>query len=97
MEVNTKAYGSHPLFFQGVSKNVFSPANFIYTANFTHYLYANNMLRYIEGYVQKVVVCFDSVNSCVVPHNRLSMRMVNSFFLFPGESRECSIGSGAIT
>jgi hypothetical protein len=33
MEVNSKAYGSHPLFFQGVSKNVFSPANFIYTAS----------------------------------------------------------------
>ncbi len=23
-------------------------------ADLTHYLYANNMLRYIEGYVQKV-------------------------------------------
>jgi hypothetical protein len=70
---------------------------FGFVPDLTHYLYTNNMLRYIEGYVQKVVVCFDSVNSCAVPNNRLNMRTINSFSLFPGESRECSIGSGAIT
>ncbi|KAL5648096.1 hypothetical protein ACJX0J_042451, partial [Zea mays] len=47
---------------------------FGFVPDLTHYLYTNNMLRYIEGYVQKVVVCFDSVNSCAVPNNRLNMR-----------------------
>jgi hypothetical protein len=32
---------------------------FGFVPDLTHYLYTNNMLRYIEGYVQKVVVCFD--------------------------------------
>jgi len=34
---------------------------FGFVPDLTHYLYTNNMLRYIEGYVQKVIMSFDSV------------------------------------
>ena len=30
--------------------------HFGYVSNLTHYLYTSNMLRYIEGYVQKVTL-----------------------------------------
>ncbi|KAL5647944.1 hypothetical protein ACJX0J_042299, partial [Zea mays] len=64
--MEAKLHDAHPLI------NVCDRFGFM--PDLTHYLYINNMLRYIEGYVQKVVVCFDSVNSCAVPNNRLNMR-----------------------
>jgi len=30
-----------------------------FVSDLTHYLYVNNMLRFIEGYVQKVIKSFD--------------------------------------
>lgn len=37
---------------------------FGFVPDLTHYLYVNNMLRYIEGYVQKVCLPFRWVVSC---------------------------------
>lgn len=37
---------------------------FGFVPDLTHYLYTNNMLRYIEGYVQKVIVFRVAFNFC---------------------------------
>jgi hypothetical protein len=38
---------------------------FGFVPDLTHYLYTNNMLRYIEGYVQKVCSSLNTMLICV--------------------------------
>jgi hypothetical protein len=39
---------------------------FGFVPDLTHYLYTNNMLRYIEGYVQKVCTSLNTMLICVL-------------------------------
>lgn len=66
---------------------------FGFVPDLTHYLYTNNMLRYIEGYVQKVRMYYLSpVLIYYVWHGTELL-----FVPWIGQSRKCSIGCGAAT
>ena len=53
---------------------------FGFVPDLTHYLYTNNMLRYIEGYVQKVFFLLNlTLPSSLSFINALRVRFVNVF------------------
>lgn len=70
---------------------------FGFVPDLTHYLYTNNMLRYIEGYVQKVHLChtwhFQNPRQQLFFFLLYNDENVVPFFI--GESWECSFGCGA--
>ena len=65
---------------------------FGFVPDLTHYLYTNNMLRYIEGYVQKVCSFLRLLLVC----GRLAFYALIIVIAFAGQPWECSLSCGAV-